>query len=88
MEERSFTARFDFWRTWRGPSWMCIAWLLVPAMRELGYRAEAARVVDSLAAAVERHGWREYYNPLSGRWEAARGFGPSTLLVDLLEPAM
>jgi hypothetical protein len=89
MEERSFTARFDFWRTWRGPSWMCIAWLLVPAMRELGYRAEAARVVDSLAAAVERHGWREYYNPLSGRGEAARGFGPSTLLVDLLqEPAM
>jgi hypothetical protein len=31
-----------------------------------------------------RHGFREYYNPLSGRGLAARGFGFATLLVDLL----
>jgi hypothetical protein len=85
MDERSFTSRFDLWRTWRGPSWMCIAWFLVPPMRRLGYLREADRVVDSLAGAVEREGWREYYNPLTGRGEAARGFAPSTLLVDLLE---
>jgi glycogen debranching enzyme len=85
MDEPSFVPRFDMWRTWRGPSWMAPAWLLVPAMRELGYADEAERVVASLAAAVERDGWREYYNPLTGRGSAARGFGMSTLLVDLLE---
>jgi hypothetical protein len=84
MEEPSFRARFDFWRCWRGPAWMCIAWLLVPPMRELGYTDDADRIVDSLATAVERHGFREYYNPLTGRGEAARGFGPSTLLAELL----
>jgi hypothetical protein len=31
-----------------------------------------------------RHGFREYYNPLTGRGLAARGFGFATLLVDLL----
>jgi hypothetical protein len=84
MEEPSFNPRFDRWRCWRGPSWVNTAWLLVPPMRELGYEREAMRVVESLEATVDRYGYREYYNPLTGRGLAARGFGFSTLLVDLL----
>jgi glycogen debranching enzyme len=83
-DEPTFNARFDRWRTWRGPSWMNTAWLLVPALRELGYDAAADRIVTSLAAAVERHGFREYYDPLRGRGLAARAFGWSTLLVELV----
>jgi len=88
MDEPSFVPRFDFWRTWRGPSWMVTAWLLVPALRELGYEEDAERIVDSLARAVLSDGYREYYNPLTGRGAAARDFGMSTLLVDLLEPGV
>jgi hypothetical protein len=84
LEEPEFNPNFALWRCWRGPSWMNIAWLLVPPMLELGYTDEAARVVGSLAHAVDQSGYREYYNPLSGRGLAARGFGFSTLLVDLL----
>jgi hypothetical protein len=86
MDEPSFVPRFDLWRTWRGPSWIVTAWWLVPALRELGYDDDADRIVDSLVRAVLRHGWREYYNPLTGRGAAARGFAMSTLLVDLIEP--
>jgi hypothetical protein len=86
-EEPSFRPGFALWRCWRGPSWMSTAWLLVPAMRELGYAEEADRITHSLELATERHGFREYYDPLSGRGLAARGFGFSTLLVELLEPA-
>ena len=82
--DRGFHPGFALWRCWRGPSWMNTAWLLVPAMRELGYEREAARVVSSMELAVDRHGYREYYNPLTGRGLAARGFGFSTLLIDLL----
>jgi glycogen debranching enzyme len=85
MDEPSFISRFDLWRTWRGPSWMVTAWLLVPALRELGYEDDADRIVTSLAGAVAGDGWREYYNPVSGRGEAARGFAMSTLLIDLLD---
>jgi neutral trehalase len=82
--EPTFNPRFSLWRCWRGPAWMNTAWLLVPGMVELGYAGEAERIVRSLEEAVDRHGFREYYNPLSGRGLAARGFGFATLLVDLL----
>jgi hypothetical protein len=84
IEEPSFHPGFALWRCWRGPSWMNTAWLLVPAMRELGYLGEADRVLTSMEIAVDRDGYREYYDPLTGRGLAARGFGFSTLLVDLL----
>jgi hypothetical protein len=84
LEEPSFKPGFALWRCWRGPSWLNVAWLLVPPMRELGYRTEADRVLRSLELAVDRAGYREYYNPLTARGLAARGFGFSTLLVDLL----
>jgi hypothetical protein len=82
--EPTFNPRFALWRCWRGPAWMNTTWLLVPPMIELGYAQEAERIVRSLEAAVIRDGFREYYNPLTGRGLAARGFGFATLLVDLL----
>jgi glycogen debranching enzyme len=84
VEEPSFNPNFAAWRCWRGPSWMNTAWLLVPPMHALGYGDEAERVVQSLFDAVDRYGYREYYNPLTGRGLAARRFGFATLLVDLL----
>jgi hypothetical protein len=84
VEEASFNPNFAQWRCWRGPSWMNTSWWLLPAMAELGYEREAQRVLDSLLAAVRRGGFREYYNPQTGRGLAARDFGFSTLLLDLL----
>jgi Trehalase len=87
-DEPSFRPGFHFFRCWRGPAWVNTAWLLVPGMRRLGYEAEANRIVGSLLTAVERHGFREYYNPLNGEGLAARHFGWSTLLLELVDPAL
>jgi hypothetical protein len=84
LDEPSFRPGFHLFRCWRGPSWMNTAWLLVPPMRRLGYAEEADRIVASLVEVVERHGFREYYNPLDGDGLAARHFGWSTLLTELL----
>jgi len=84
MEEPSFNPRFDRWRCWRGPSWVNTAWLLVPPMRELGYVEQADRVVTTLAHAALRDGFREYYDPRDGSGLAAKGFGWSALLLDLI----
>jgi hypothetical protein len=84
MDEPAFNPQFALWRCWRGPSWMNTAWLLVPAMTDLGYVTEARRIVRSLELAVDRAGYREYYNPHTGRGLGARGFGLATLLIDLL----
>jgi glycogen debranching enzyme len=84
MEEPSFRPGWHLFRCWRGPAWVCTAWLLLPAMRRAGYAAEADRILAGYVELVERHGFREYYNPLDGAGLAARRFGWSTLLVDLL----
>jgi hypothetical protein len=85
MDEPSFRPGFDLWRTWRGPSWVNVAWFLSPALRELGHGDEADRLATALARAVARDGLREYYDPRTGRGLAARGFGWSALAVDLAE---
>ena len=46
MDEPSFNPRWDRFRCWRGPSWMNTAWLLTPALRELGYDEHADHVVS------------------------------------------
>jgi glycogen debranching enzyme len=87
MEEPSFRAGWHLFRCWRGPAWVNTVWLLAPALRRFGYGAEAERILASCVELVERHGFREYYNPLTGDGLAARRFGWSTLLVDLLPGA-
>jgi CheY-like chemotaxis protein len=84
MEEPSFHAGWHLFRCWRGPAWINTAWLLVPGLKRHGYAAEADRIVAALLSLVERHGFREYCNPLNGEGLAGRRFGLSTLLVDLL----
>jgi hypothetical protein len=87
MEEPSFRAGWHLFRCWRGPAWINTVWLLAPALRRFGYGAEADRILGSCVKLVERHGFREYYNPLTGDGLAAGRFGWSTLLVDLLPAA-
>ena len=84
MEEPSFRAGWHLFRCWRGPSWINTVWLLAPALRRCGYGEEADRILRSCVELVERHGYREYYNPVNGEGLAARRFGWSTLLIDLL----
>ena len=84
MDEPSYRPGFDLWRCWRGPSWVNTAWLLVPALRALGYEDDGDRIVSSLLRAAREHGLREYYHPHTGHGLASRDFGWSTLLLDLV----
>jgi hypothetical protein len=62
---------------------MNVAWLLVGALRDLGYGDAADRIVAGLVEAVGRTGLREYYDPRTGQGLAARGFAMSALIADL-----
>ena len=69
---------------WRGPTWVATNWLVLQGLLKHGYRDEARHIVARTRGLIERHGFREFYNPYSGEPYGAPGFGWSTLIVDML----
>jgi hypothetical protein len=89
LDDPVYSSRERFWgpyRHWRGPSWVNSAWLVSLGLRRLGYADHADEMAANLARVVAREGFREYYDSRTGRGMAARGFGWSTLVLDLIDP--
>lgn len=64
---------------WRGPTWINTNWLILEGLRRHGYDEFAGAIADASKSLVEHSGFREYYNPFSGRGGGERDFGWSTL---------
>ncbi|HEY7737900.1 MAG TPA: hypothetical protein VIC63_02550 [Candidatus Limnocylindria bacterium] len=69
---------------WRGPTWVNLNWLVARGLRRRGRADLARRIEDASLALVERSGFREYYNPLTGAGYGARNFAWSALVLDML----
>ncbi len=61
-----FSPAFDAKRYWRGPVWAIINWYLIEGLRRNGETALAARIEAGMVAAMERAGFAEYFDPLTG----------------------
>ncbi|HEY8815521.1 MAG TPA: hypothetical protein VIP57_10535 [Candidatus Dormibacteraeota bacterium] len=70
---------------WRGAAWVNVNWYLCRGLRRHGQAGVARRIEDSTAAMVERWGFREYYDTLSGEGHGAPDFSWTALILDLLE---
>jgi glycogen debranching enzyme len=68
---------------WRGGTWAFIDWFLFHALKKRGFEERAQRLRRSLAAAIERSGFREYYDPFDGAGRGAREFTWSGLALDM-----
>jgi len=64
---------------WRGPTWLNTNWLIMEGLKRHGYAGLAEAVAGSSRELVERGGFREYYNPLTGEGGGEKDFGWSTL---------
>lgn len=69
---------------WRGASWINTNWYLSRGLRRHGFPELAAKIEDGSAEVIERSGFREYYNPLTGEGHGAEDFSWSALVVDML----
>jgi hypothetical protein len=69
---------------WRGPTWINVNWLMARGLHRRGRADLARRIEDASLALVERSGFREYYNPLTGAGYGARDFAWSGLVLDML----
>ena len=68
---------------WRGPTWVNTNWFLSHALRRHGYAELADTIVTKTMEAIEKSGYREYYEPYTGEGLGASDFGWSTLALDL-----
>ncbi len=68
---------------WRGPTWINTNWFLSHALRRHGYAELADHIVTKSLEAIEKSGYREYYEPYTGEGLGATDFGWSTLALDL-----
>jgi hypothetical protein len=69
---------------WRGPTWINTNWLVARGLHRRGRADLARRIEDASLALVERSGFREYYNPLTGAGYGARDHAWSALVLDML----
>lgn len=69
---------------WRGPTWINTNWFIVKGLRRHGHHAIADRLVEKMVEMIQKHGFREYYNPETGVGYRREDFGWSTLIIDLL----
>ncbi len=64
---------------WRGPTWININWLIWEGLKRHGYLWLADELAHKTKKLVELSGFREYYDPLTGRGGGERDFSWSTL---------
>ena len=57
---------FEPQRYWRGPVWLIVNWMLIDGLRRNERADLAARIRRDSLALVERAGFAEFFNPLTG----------------------
>jgi len=68
---------------WRGPTWALPNWFLYHTLGRRGHAEEAERLRAGLWQAVQKSGFREYYDPFTGEGYGAHDFTWSGLLLDM-----
>lgn len=68
---------------WRGPTWVIINWFLYKCLLSKGFRTEAQKIFTTVKELIEKSGFREYYNPNTGKGYGAKDFTWSGLIVDM-----
>ncbi len=76
---------FDPFKYWQGPVWLNTNWLIIDGLKRYGFTEEAEHIRDSSLALVAKHGFYEYFNPLTGKPAGAPGFSwTAALALDML----
>ena len=70
---------------WRGPVWFAPHWFIYKGLMNYGYKKEAEWIHDRSLHLVERSGFREYFNPETGKGYGAKNFTWGTLTLDMVE---
>ncbi len=69
---------------WRGPVWIAYHWFIHDYLREKKYDEEAKKLSMSILRLLQISGFREYYNPFTGKGYGAKDFTWAGLILDMV----
>lgn len=70
---------------WQGPTWVNMNWLIIDGLKRYGFKDHAAALAESTIDMVDKAGFHEYFDPLSGEAAGADNFSwTAALTIDLL----
>ena len=70
---------------WRGPIWFAPHWFIYKGLKDYGYEEEARWIREVSKKLIDKNGFREYFDPETGKGHGARGFTWGTLVLDMME---
>lgn len=70
---------------WRGPTWIVNNWFMHQFFMEKGYHEEAQHLIKAIKELIDKSGFREYYDPNTGKGHGAKQFTWAGLVVDMME---
>jgi len=70
---------------WRGPIWFAPHWFIYKGLMDYGLTQEARWLGDTSIALIEKHGFREYFDPETGKPCGAHSFTWGTLVLDMMQ---
>lgn len=77
---------FNSVKYWQGPTWVNVNWLIIQGLKNYGFNDEAQALQGRTLQMVERGGFNEYFDPLSGQPVGAPNFSwTAALTIDLLK---
>lgn len=75
-------------RYWQGPTWLNTNWLIIDGLRRYGFDEHADALCDATIELVEKHGFYEYFSPITGMPAGAENFSwTAALTIDLIHQA-
>ncbi|HMH31290.1 MAG TPA: trehalase family glycosidase [Methylomirabilota bacterium] len=71
---------------WQGPSWVNMNWLIIDGLKRYGFKDHAAALTETTLEMVDRSGFSEYFDPLTGEAAGAANFSwTAALVIDMLK---
>ena len=69
------------WPLWRGPTWINANWFLIRGLVRNNHQDIAKNIAKKSIDMIEKNGFREFFQPFTGKGLRVRNFGWSTLAV-------
>lgn len=74
---------FDPEGFWRGPTWIAANWFIYKGLMNYGLTEVAEEIKKSSQDLITKSGFREYFNPQTGKGLGAKNFTWGSLVVDM-----